>query len=106
MSAEIVAFEERAHERRLREVADELEGTGWAFEIADASWRLFHVSSELCELLYESDPEAIGVGRHLLESRYGSAYKMVEYKRAGCWVSYSRTAGDAPIVTVSMKKAR
>ncbi|HEX8290241.1 MAG TPA: hypothetical protein VF570_00720 [Pyrinomonadaceae bacterium] len=36
----------------------------------------------------------------------GSAYKMVEYKRAGCWVSYSRTAGDAPIVTVSMKKAR
>ncbi len=36
----------------------------------------------------------------------GSAYKMVEYKRAGCWVSYSRTAGDAPIVTVSMKKAQ
>ena len=35
----------------------------------------------------------------------GSAYKMVEYKRAGCWVSYSRTSGDAPVVTVSMKKA-
>lgn len=36
----------------------------------------------------------------------GSAYKLVEYKRAGCWVSYSRTAGDAPVVTVSMKKAQ
>jgi hypothetical protein len=36
----------------------------------------------------------------------GSAYKMVEYKRAGCWVSYNRTAGNAPIVTVSMKKAQ
>ena len=36
----------------------------------------------------------------------GSAYKMIEYKRAGCWVSYSRTAGDAPIVTVSMKKTQ
>lgn len=34
----------------------------------------------------------------------GSAYKMVEYKRAGCWVAYSRTAGDAPMVTVSIKK--
>ena len=36
----------------------------------------------------------------------GSAYKMVEYKRAGCWVAYSRTAGDAPTVTVSIKKAQ
>jgi hypothetical protein len=36
----------------------------------------------------------------------GSAYKMVEYKRAGCWVAYSRTAGDAPTVTVSIKKSQ
>ena len=36
----------------------------------------------------------------------GSAYKMVEYKRAGCWVAYSRTAGDAPMVTVSIKKSQ
>ena len=86
MSAEVVALEERAHERRLREVADELEGTGWAFEIADAQWRLFHVSSELCQLLYESDPERIGVGRHLLESRYGPAYKMVTQEHRARWI--------------------
>jgi class 3 adenylate cyclase len=86
MSAEVVAFEQRAHERRLREVAEELEGTGWAFEIADASWRLFHVSSELCELLYESDPETIGVGRHLLESRYSPAYKMVTNEHRTRWI--------------------
>src|SRR5215213_1555957 len=86
MSAEVVALEGRAHERRLREVADELEGTGWAFEIADASWRLFHVSSELCQLLYESDPERIGVGRHLLESRYGPAYKMVTPEHRTRWI--------------------
>src|SRR5215213_9851893 len=86
MSAEVVALEGRAHERRLREVADELEGTGWAFEIADASWRLFHVSSELCQLLYESDPERIGVGRHLLESRYGPAYKMVTPEHRARWI--------------------
>lgn len=36
----------------------------------------------------------------------GSTYKMVEYRRAGCWVAYSRTAGDAPTVTVSIKKSQ
>src|SRR5215213_4200015 len=86
MSAEVVALEGRAHERRLREVADELEATGWAFEVADAQWRLFHVSSELCELLYESDPERIGYGRHLLETRYGPAYKMVTPEHRVHWI--------------------
>ena len=36
----------------------------------------------------------------------GSVFKMVEYKRAGCWVAYSRTAGDAPMVTVSIKRSQ
>jgi len=35
----------------------------------------------------------------------GSVYRLVKYQRAGYWVSYSRTAGDAPVVTVSMRKA-
>lgn len=34
----------------------------------------------------------------------GSKYKMVRYEKAGYWVSYSRTAGDAPLVTVTMQK--
>ncbi len=34
----------------------------------------------------------------------GSVYKLVKYQRAGYWVSYNRTAGDVPIVTVSMRK--
>jgi len=34
----------------------------------------------------------------------GSVFKIVRYSRAGCWVSYSRTAGDQPLVTVSMQK--
>ena len=83
---QVVALEGRAEERRLRDLAAELEGTGWAFEIADASWRLFHVSSELCQLLYESEPERIGVGRHLLESRYGPAYKMVTQEHRTRWI--------------------
>lgn len=34
----------------------------------------------------------------------GSKYKLVRYPKAGFWVSYSRTAGDNPIVTVTIQK--
>jgi len=40
-----------------------------------------------------------------LEARAdGSLYKLVRYPKAGYWVSYSRTAGNAPIVSVTMQK--
>ena len=34
----------------------------------------------------------------------GSAYKMVRYPKAGFWVSYSRTAGNSPTITITMQK--
>lgn len=34
----------------------------------------------------------------------GSQSKLVRYPKAGCWVSYSRTAGDNPIITVTIQK--
>jgi hypothetical protein len=34
----------------------------------------------------------------------GSKYRLVRYPKAGYWVSYSRTAGDSPIITVTMQK--
>jgi len=34
----------------------------------------------------------------------GSVYKMVRYPKAGCWVAYSRTAGDEATVTITMQK--
>jgi outer membrane protein assembly factor BamE (lipoprotein component of BamABCDE complex) len=34
----------------------------------------------------------------------GSVYKLVRYPKAGYWLSYSRTAGDSPIVSVTMQK--
>jgi hypothetical protein len=34
----------------------------------------------------------------------GSMYKMVRYPKAGCWVSYSRTAGDSPLTSVTIQK--
>ena len=34
----------------------------------------------------------------------GSKTKLVRYPKAGYWVSYSRTAGDSPIITVTIQK--
>ncbi len=34
----------------------------------------------------------------------GSMYKMVRYPKAGCWLSYNRTAGDQPLITVTLQK--
>lgn len=34
----------------------------------------------------------------------GSIYRMVRYAKAGFWISYSRTAGDAPLTSVTWQK--
>ena len=34
----------------------------------------------------------------------GSKYKMVRYPKLGYWMSYSRTSGDTPIITVTMQR--
>ncbi len=34
----------------------------------------------------------------------GSTYKTKQYAKAGYWVSYSRTAGDSPVTTITIKK--
>lgn len=36
----------------------------------------------------------------------GSMYQMTTYPQAGYWVAYSRTAGDVPMVMVTMQKTR
>jgi len=34
----------------------------------------------------------------------GSKYRLVRYPKVGYWISYSRTAGDTPIVTITLQK--
>ncbi len=43
-------------------------------------------------------------GEEIQANADGSIYKMGRYPEAGYWVSYSRTAGDSQIVTVTMQK--
>ena len=48
-------------------------------------------------------PKAV-FGSELQAKSDGSMYKMVRYPKAGCWVSFSKTAGDSPLVTVTLQK--
>jgi hypothetical protein len=34
----------------------------------------------------------------------GSKYKLVRYPKVGYWISYNRTAGDSPLVSVTIQK--
>ena len=36
----------------------------------------------------------------------GSMYRMTQYPQAGYWVAYSRTAGESPMVMITMQKSR
>jgi hypothetical protein len=48
-------------------------------------------------------PEAV-LGAGLQAKPDGSMYQLNRYPAAGYWVSYNRTAGDKPIVTITMQK--
>jgi len=48
-------------------------------------------------------PESV-LGEAVQAKPDGSIYELKRYPAAGYWVAYSRTAGDNPIVTVTMQK--
>ena len=48
-------------------------------------------------------PEAV-LGATIEAKPDGSMYQLKRYPEAGYWVSYNRTAGDKPIVTITMQK--
>ena len=50
-------------------------------------------------------PSASAVlGEELQAKPDGSMYQLKRYPDAGYWVSYNRTAGDKPIITITMQK--
>lgn len=48
-------------------------------------------------------PESV-LGESVPAKPDGSMYQLERYPAAGYWVVYSRTAGDSPIVTITMQK--
>lgn len=48
-------------------------------------------------------PKAV-LGTDLEAKPDGSMHKMIRFPKAGYWLSYSRTAGDSPLITITLKK--
>jgi len=50
-------------------------------------------------------PTAIEIlGQDITAKADGSIYQMQQYPAAGYWVSYNRSAGDSPVITVTMQR--
>jgi class 3 adenylate cyclase len=67
----------RVLDERLAAIARAMEATGWAAELYDARWRLVWCSSQLKQLVGETDDDALGVGLHLLESRLQEVWSRI-----------------------------
>lgn len=48
-------------------------------------------------------PKAL-FGEELTAKPDGSLYKMTRYPKAGYWLSYSKTGGDSPLISVTLQK--
>lgn len=77
---------------------------------------------ERCQILYDKEHKVLTIsvdfmsgatdvitpqqvfGADVETKADGSKHKLVRYPKAGYWVSYSRTAGDTPIVTITIQK--
>ncbi len=94
-------------------------------ELKDDTQDAFVVSDiELVQVVYDKDgrvsavsitysgkndavPSAVAVlGEDVAAAADGRVYKLVRYPNVGYWVAYIRTAGNAPVVSVTMKKMR
>jgi outer membrane protein assembly factor BamE (lipoprotein component of BamABCDE complex) len=71
----------------------------------DAEKKVFALSVLYMGAGVASAPTAKAIlGTDVEASADGRAHKVVQYPKAGYWVSYSRTGGDTPIVTITMQK--
>lgn len=48
-------------------------------------------------------PKAL-FGADLTAKADGSVYRMARYPKAGYWLAYSKTAGDSPLITVTLQR--
>ena len=108
---------------RIGMSADEVRQRLGTPELKDKTEDLFLISDvEMVQVVYDQDgqvtalsitysnkndaaPTALSVlGEEVAAGADGRVYKLVRYPTVGYWVAYSRTAGDAPVVSVTMKK--
>ncbi len=69
----------------------------------DAEGKVSAISIDYLDSSNAPDPNSV-LGVALEAKADGSMYQLNRYPNQGYWVSYNRTAGEKPIVTITMQK--
>ncbi len=70
----------------------------------DKSKKVFAISVNFLNGAQDIPTPKSVFGSELSAKSDGSMYKLVRYPKARCWVSFSKTAGDSPLITVTLQK--
>ncbi len=70
----------------------------------DGAQKVFAVSVDYSGKNSDAPPPEAVLGQRIEAKADGSMYQLQKYPEAGYWVSYNRTAGNSPLVTVTMQK--
>jgi hypothetical protein len=71
--------------------------------VYDSAGKVVTISVDYTNGSDAPSPEAV-IGEAVQPRADGSVYQLKRYPQAGYWVAYSRTAGDKPMVTVTMQR--
>jgi hypothetical protein len=72
--------------------------------VYDATHKVITVSIDFMQGAKEVPAPKAVVGGDVEAKPDGSMHKMVRYEKAGFWVSYSKTGGDAPMISITLQK--
>jgi hypothetical protein len=72
--------------------------------VYDASHKVVTVSADFQSGAMGVPAAKAVLGSDLEAKADGSMYRMVRYPKAGYWVSFSRTAGDTPLISIMIQK--
>jgi hypothetical protein len=72
--------------------------------VYDKSQKVVTVSADFLSGAKDIPTPKLVFGADIEAKADGSMHKLVRYEKAGYWVSYSKTAGDSPLISVTMQK--
>ena len=104
------------------DVADARKALGDAADKSDAQDFYIISENETLQVFYDDEKKVVAIsidysaefkdpptamkvlGEDVKPGPEGRIYKLIRYPKAGIWVSFSRTAGDKPLTSVTIKR--
>ena len=70
----------------------------------DKTMKVMAISANFLQGAQNVPTPKVLFGEELAAKPDGSVYKMTRYPKAGYWLSYSKTAGNSPLISVTLQK--